>query len=311
MSLEETIILGSVKRSLTIIGIIPLGWTSKAQLQRHQRLLNIAHISCMLISFITCAISVFSFLIFEAKKFVEFAEAAFILSVSIFHVASYIVHIQTRSNLFELIKMMEVIIQKSKLNSNWIDWYLRKKNPISLFRERWCCTSNNLLGRKWEIYQVRNISTQICYYIRRNPSISDLCVVFPHILQFWFGKRFLCFADENSDVMKWTDEQIANILKSAVYSRFPWHWKTPIGYLAVTCVAYIWIHCGIFQMFCTLPLFAGFCSMFEAFTLDFKKILYDLNNEITDPDQNFNAAQHLVIFHRLTEMAWIHSNATQ
>lgn len=115
MSLDEKMILASVKRSLTIVGVIPvLGWNFETKLRKHQLLLNIVHISFMLISLTTYTSSVMLFLFFKAESFLEFAEAAFFSSVTFLHVSSYVLLIQSRSKLFDLIKESEKTVLKSE-----------------------------------------------------------------------------------------------------------------------------------------------------------------------------------------------------
>lgn len=93
--------------------------------------------------------------------------------------------------------------------------------------------------------------------------------------------------------------------------RIPWQWKTPSGYLACVCVQYIWIHSGIFSVICTLPLIAGFCSLFEAFTFDINKTLADLNDEITDKREQVTMKNRTQLYRKLTEIAAFHSDAKE
>lgn len=83
----------------------------------------------------------------------------------------------------------------------------------------------------------------------------------------------------------------------------PWDWKTPIGYFAVVCAQSMWIHCGIFLKICSLPLFAGFCGLFQAFALDIEQSLKEINRKFLNDEQRsgngeiIKALENIVQFH--------------
>lgn len=94
-----------------------------------------------------------------------------------------------------------------------------------------------------------------------------------------------------------------------IFFRFPWNWETPQGYLTAVCIQALWIHCGIFITICTLPLFAGFCGLFQAFTLDIKKTLQDFNNKFQNHEQIFGQKYRVEIIETLTEVMQFHAIA--
>lgn len=87
----------------------------------------------------------------------------------------------------------------------------------------------------------------------------------------------------------------------------PWNWKTPSGYFAVVCAQSMWIHCGIFLKFCTLPLFAGFCRLFCAFALDIEQSLNDINMQFQNYEQQsgnseiISALANVMQFHAIAK----------
>lgn len=94
--------------------------------------------------------------------------------------------------------------------------------------------------------------------------------------------------------------------------RIPWHWKTPLGYSALVFIQYIWIHCGIFLVICTLPLFVCFCSLFEAFTLDINYSVEELDKSIADTHQQIFTIENQIKFKKnLTEIISFHSKAIE
>lgn len=97
-----------------------------------------------------------------------------------------------------------------------------------------------------------------------------------------------------------------------VYSlRIPWNWKTLTGYLGSVIVQYIWVHCGVFLVICTLPLFIGFCSLFEAFTQDISKTMKDIDDSITNSRQKFSNQDHIQFKRNLTDVISFHSKALE
>lgn len=117
---EEMATLVSVKRSLTILGVIPVVEQNfPPTLRDHQTFINCAHIVLILISLVTYSSAVLLFLFFEATEFLEFAESGFFSSVTILHVASYVLLMRSRSKLLALIKHSEITVEKSKFIIYW------------------------------------------------------------------------------------------------------------------------------------------------------------------------------------------------
>lgn len=93
-----------------------------------------------------------------------------------------------------------------------------------------------------------------------------------------------------------------------LFCRIPWNWKTPTGYLMVVVVQSFCIHCGIFSIIGSLPLFAGFCMLFRAFALDICKNLTDLNMFL-DNDNLTPCEQAIEIHKNLAKIIRFHSEA--
>lgn len=92
------------------------------------------------------------------------------------------------------------------------------------------------------------------------------------------------------------------------FIRVPWNSKTPSGYLMIVCVQYIWAHCGIFSVISKLPLFAGFCSLFEAFVLDINESLEELNSNIVKCRRENIVRNYSKLYQKLTDIASFHSD---
>lgn len=93
------------------------------------------------------------------------------------------------------------------------------------------------------------------------------------------------------------------------FNRVPWNWRTPLGYLGSVCAQYIWIHSGIFSVICIMPLIAGFCSIFQAFAVDIRETLSELDQSATDINKQFNYSRQFEIYTKLTQTAGFHSEA--
>lgn len=107
--------LASVKGHLKILGIVPISEEMlPCQLHPLIPVLNCVYPLCWFFAVLTYHITVVCFILFEAKTFIEFAQCGFYFSVSLLHVASYVILFQTRSELFALFKDSDGIVRRSK-----------------------------------------------------------------------------------------------------------------------------------------------------------------------------------------------------
>lgn len=100
------LILCELKKSLTILGILPI------KLRQNQSMINWAHI-IFIIGLLTCYFSsVLGFLFFRAKTFIQYAECAVFCTVTGMRFAFYIVLVVQKSKLALLMDDLAKIINK-------------------------------------------------------------------------------------------------------------------------------------------------------------------------------------------------------
>lgn len=278
-----------------------------------QNFINFSYTSFWLISLVTYSLAVLYFVLFEADTFVEYAESAFYTFVTFLHVVSYVILVQKRSKLFGLLRDSDAMVQKSKTHWNII-FQVRIFNLFSNFRRvQRSCDSAHLRSRERKNDRIVHNTLKLGVYICRNIFVSECCLFVLEILYNRFWWRFIQFAIsiEVKHTFFSTHHKHKYLLKHISFRRIPWYWKTPSGYFACVCVQYVWIHCGIFSVICTLPLIAGFCSLFGAFILDINKTLTDFNGQITSVRDQLTANKRIKLYRKLTEIASFHSNAKE
>ncbi|XP_055302500.1 odorant receptor 43a-like [Sitodiplosis mosellana] len=92
-------------------------------------------------------------------------------------------------------------------------------------------------------------------------------------------------------------------------SEIPWNWKEPIGYLVAGCVQFTWFYGGIYIVICTMLCFVGFCTLFEAFTLDIGRNLLDLNDNIVEAHGHFKSERRIELYQQFSKIIQFHSIA--
>lgn len=114
--------LSTAKQYLRILGILPLLERNlPLSLRQYRTELNFAHILSGVVCLLLYFSSVLCFLMFEAKTFAEFSEAALFCAVTLARITFYFILVWKKSELSALISDVEEIIQKSefKLKSQY------------------------------------------------------------------------------------------------------------------------------------------------------------------------------------------------
>lgn len=109
------LILRNVKKSLIIVGILPIQEKNLPKnLRKYQTLINWAHIIFM-ISWLMCyLLSVLGFLFLRAKTFGEYSESALFCVVTIMRFTLYIILVCQKSKLITVMDDLEKFMEKRK-----------------------------------------------------------------------------------------------------------------------------------------------------------------------------------------------------
>lgn len=67
-----------------------------------------------MVSFVTYAISILTFIIYKAVSFTEFSEAALFFMVALLHISFYTISVTKREKIFNFMESLEAVIQISK-----------------------------------------------------------------------------------------------------------------------------------------------------------------------------------------------------
>lgn len=71
--------------------------------------------------------------------------------------------------------------------------------------------------------------------------------------------------------------ELSFILNLVHLFRFPWEWNTPMGYFAVICVQFVWLHSSALMVICTLSIFVKCFVLLGAIALDIRENLNQFN----------------------------------
>lgn len=112
-------VLYSVKKSLIILGILPMKEQNlPVKLRKYQSIINWAHIFFIIV-WLTCYFSsVLGFLFLRATTFGQYSEGGLFCSVTAVRVALYIIFVVQKSKLASLMDDLEKIIEKRESSIN-------------------------------------------------------------------------------------------------------------------------------------------------------------------------------------------------